>query len=125
MLFLVPAHSDQKDVCPQRRVALSPFGLNLSLHRFGGILFGYLADRFGRKTVLSWTILIYSLGSFACGFAGSAWWLLVFRVITGLGVGGEWATGQTLVSESFPARMRARYAAVMQTGVLSGSPWLL
>jgi putative MFS transporter len=46
--------------------------------------------------------------------------LLVFRVLTGLGVGGEWATGQTLVGETFPARIRARFAAVMQTGAPLG-----
>jgi MFS family permease len=95
-------------------------GASLAATAVGGILFGWLADRFGRKTVLSWTILIYSLGTFACGFAGGAWWLLVFRVLTGLGVGGEWATGQTLVGETFPARMRARFAAVMQTGAPLG-----
>jgi MFS family permease len=95
-------------------------GATLASTALGGILFGNLADRFGRKTVLTWTILIYSLGTFACGFARSAAWLLAFRIVTGLGVGGEWATGQTLVGETFPARMRARYAAVMQTGAPLG-----
>ena len=95
-------------------------GSTLAATALGGILFGYLSDRFGRKTVLSWTILVYSLGTFACGFAQDVWWLLVFRVITGLGVGGEWATGQTLVGETFPAKMRARFAAVMQTGAPLG-----
>src|SRR5512136_290933 len=95
-------------------------GSTLAATALGGILFGYLADRFGRKTVLSWTILVYSIGTFLCGFAQSAAWLLVFRVVTGLGVGGEWAAGQTLVGETFPARMRARFAAVMQTGAPAG-----
>lgn len=95
-------------------------GATLAATALGGIVFGYLADRFGRKTVLSWTILVYSVGTFACGFAQGAVWLLVFRIITGLGVGGEWATGQTLVGETFPARMRARFAAVMQTGAPLG-----
>ncbi len=95
-------------------------GSALAATAVGGVLFGYLADRFGRKTILSWTILIYSVGTFLCGFAQTAAWLLVFRVVTGLGVGGEWATGQTLVGETFPARMRARFAAVMQTGAPLG-----
>src|SRR5512136_874591 len=95
-------------------------GSTLAATALGGIVFGYLADRFGRKTVLSWTILVYSIGTFLCGFAQSAAWLLVFRVVTGLGVGGEWATGQTLVGETFPAKMRARFAAVMQTGAPLG-----
>jgi MFS family permease len=95
-------------------------GSTLAATALGGIVFGNLADRFGRKTVLSWTILVYSLGAFGCAFATGAWWLLVFRVVTGLGVGGEWATGQTLVGETFPARMRGRFAAVMQTGAPLG-----
>ncbi|NJD09828.1 MAG: MFS transporter [Gemmatimonadetes bacterium] len=95
-------------------------GASLAATAVGGIMFGNLADRFGRRTVLSWTILVYSVGTFLCGFAQGAIWLLVFRVVTGLGVGGEWATGQTLVGETFPARMRARFAAVMQTGAPLG-----
>ena len=95
-------------------------GASLAATALGGIVFGNLADRFGRKVVLSWTILVYSVGTFLCGFAQGPLWLLVFRVVTGLGVGGEWATGQTLVGETFPARMRARFAAVMQTGAPVG-----
>jgi MFS family permease len=95
-------------------------GVSLAATALGGVGFGYLADRFGRKRVLSWTILTYSMGTFFCGLATSLTWLLVFRIITGLGVGGEWATGQTLIGETFPAKMRARYAAYMQTGAPLG-----
>ena len=95
-------------------------GASLAATAVGGILFGYLADRFGRKSVLSWTILVYSVGTLLCGTAGSFTALLVFRIVTGLGVGGEWATGQTLVGETFPAKMRGRFAAVMQTGAPLG-----
>jgi MFS family permease len=95
-------------------------GSSLAATAAGGIVFGYLADRFGRKTILSWTILVYSVGAFLCGLSEGILSLLVFRVITGLGVGGEWATGQTLVGETFPAKIRARFAAVMQTGAPLG-----
>jgi len=95
-------------------------GASLAATAAGGVVFGYLADRFGRKTVLSWTILIYSVGAFLCGLSNGVVTLLAFRVLTGLGVGGEWATGQTLVGETFPARLRARFAAVMQTGAPLG-----
>jgi len=95
-------------------------GSSLAATAVGGVLCGYLADRFGRKTVLAWTILVYSIGTFLCGFAGGFGSLLAFRILTGLGVGGEWATGQTLVGETFPAAMRARFAAVMQTGAPLG-----
>ncbi len=95
-------------------------GASLASTAVGGLFFGWLADRIGRKHVLSLTILTYSLGTFLCGFGASLWLLLLFRIVTGLGVGGEWATGQTLVGETFPARMRARFAAVMQTGAPAG-----
>ena len=95
-------------------------GTTLASTALGGILFGALADRFGRKRVLTWTMLTYSAGTFLCGMSHAFWLLLAFRVVTGLGVGGEWATGQTLIGETFPARMRARFAAVMQTGAPLG-----
>lgn len=95
-------------------------GASLAATAVGGVGFGYLADRFGRRSVLSWTIGVYSAGTFLCGFADGFASLLLFRILTGLGVGGEWATGQTFVGETFPARVRARYAAVMQTGAPCG-----
>jgi MFS family permease len=95
-------------------------GTSLGATALGGIVFGWLADKFGRKRVLSWTILVYSFGALMCGFATDAVSLALCRVITGFGVGGEWATGQTLVGETFPARMRGRFAAVMQTGAPLG-----
>lgn len=95
-------------------------GASLAATALGGVIFGILSDRFGRKNVLQWTILTYSIGTFFCGFSSSIVLLLIFRIITGLGVGGEWATGQTYVSESFPPKMRGRYGAVMQTGAPFG-----
>jgi len=95
-------------------------GSSLAATAVGGVIFGILSDRFGRKAVLQWTILTYSIGTFFSGFAGSFWFLMAFRVITGLGVGGEWATGQTYVSETFPARVRGRYCAFMQTSAPIG-----
>jgi MFS family permease len=95
-------------------------GASLGATAVGGLVFGALADRYGRKSVLQWTILTYSAGAFACGLAGSAEWLLAARVLTGLGVGGEWATGHALVSEVFPPRLRGRFGAVMQTGAPLG-----
>src|SRR5262249_32859435 len=66
----------------------------------GGIAFGVLADRIGRKRALMAAVLIYSVFTAACGFAQSALQLAVFRVLLGLGMGGEWATGAALVSET-------------------------
>ena len=95
-------------------------GVSLGCTAVGGIIFGRLADRFGRKAVLQWTILSYSAGVFLSGLAMGLWTLLAARIITAVGVGGEWATGQTIVSETFPAKQRGHYGALMQTGAPLG-----
>lgn len=82
----------------------------------GGVIFGVLSDKYGRKKVLQLTIIIYSIGAFLCAFSTSLETLILFRIITGLGVGGEWATGQTYVNETFPAKLRGRFGAFLQTG---------
>ncbi len=95
-------------------------GSSLAATAFGGVMFGILSDRYGRKSVLQWTILTYSVGTFFSGFSTNLEMLVLFRIVTGLGVGGEWATGQTYVGETFPAHVRGRYGAVMQTGAPFG-----
>jgi MFS family permease len=91
-------------------------GVALGASGIGGILFGYLSDRFGRKQVMTWTIGLYSLGTALCALSRGPWSLLVFRLITGLGVGGEWAVGHALVQEASPGHMRGRAAAFLQAG---------
>ena len=81
----------------------------------GGIAFGVIADRIGRKRALMAAVLIYSIFTAACGFAQSAAQLAVFRILLGLGMGGEWATGAALVSESFPAKHRGKALAFVQS----------
>jgi MFS family permease len=95
-------------------------GVSLGCTALGGILFGRLADRYGRKAVLQWTIIMYSAGAFLSGLAVGLWSLLLARTVTAVGVGGEWATGQTIVSETFPAKQRGHYGALMQTGAPLG-----
>src|SRR5271163_4099926 len=65
-------------------------GASLAASAVGGIVFGALADLYGRKRVLEWTIVTYSLGTLLSGLTGGLGSLILFRVITGLGVGGEW-----------------------------------
>ncbi len=95
-------------------------GVSLGATAVGGLAFGALADRFGRKAVLQWTILTYSAGALLCGLANGMTWLLLARAITGLGVGGEWATGHSLVSETVPPKLRGHFGALMQTGAPLG-----
>ncbi len=91
-------------------------GVALGGSGFGGILFGYLSDRFGRRHVMTWTILVYSVGTGLTGFATGFWSVLGFRLLTGLGVGGEWAVGHALLAESTPQAMRGRASALLQAG---------
>jgi MFS family permease len=81
----------------------------------GGILFGFLADRIGRKRALLLSILTYSACSFASGLSTSILMLAIFRFILGLGMGGEWNTGATLVAETWPDDLRAKALAIVQS----------
>src|SRR5207253_71607 len=81
-------------------------GASLGATALGGALFGYLADRHGRRAVLQWSILTYSAGTVLCGLAPGIATLLAARLVTGLGVGGEWAIGHALLAASVPARLR-------------------
>jgi MFS family permease len=86
----------------------------------GGILFGVLADRFGRRTALMVSIVVYSVFTAACGFSHSLWELTAWRLCVGLGMGGEWATGAALVSETWPDRHRGKALGFMQSGFAIG-----
>jgi MFS family permease len=80
----------------------------------GGLIFGHVADRFGRTKALMASVLFYSIFTAMCGFAQSLWQLAVFRVLLGLGMGGEFASGAALVSETWPAKHRGRAFGFMQ-----------
>jgi len=89
--------------------------LTLLASGIGGVMFGFLADRIGRTRALMLSILTYSVCSFASGLSTSILMLAVFRFILGLGMGGEWNTGATLVAETWPMHLRARAISVVQS----------
>ena len=76
----------------------------------GGILFGRIADRIGRKRTLLLTMLLYALGTAACAGAVNIWMLIAFRVVASLGIGGEWAAGAAMVAEVVPDKRRVEGA---------------
>jgi MFS family permease len=86
----------------------------------GGGFFGRAADRLGRSRALTLTILTYASFTGLSYFAQTWWQLLVFRFLAALGIGGEWAVGAALLSETWPRRWRPWMAAVLQTGVNLG-----
>lgn len=81
----------------------------------GGMIFGVLADRFGRTRALMASVLIYAVFTAACGLAQNVVQLAVFRILLGFGMGGEWASGASLVSESFPIEHRGKALGLMQS----------
>lgn len=86
----------------------------------GGGFFGRIGDRLGRARALSLTVLTYAAFTGLSFFAGEWWHLMIFRFLAALGIGGEWAVGASLLSETWPRRWRPWIAAVLQTGVNVG-----
>src|SRR3954464_13540724 len=81
----------------------------------GGLIFGHIADRFGRTRALIASVLIYSVFTAACGLSQSLWQFAIFRALLGLGMGGEWASGAALVSETWSTKYRGRALGFMQS----------
>ncbi|HEY9126474.1 MAG TPA: MFS transporter [Acidobacteriaceae bacterium] len=81
----------------------------------GGILFGSLADRYGRTRALTWSISVYSIFTALCGLTQTPLQLFFCRLILGLGMGGEWASGAALVAESWPQQHRNKALALVQS----------
>jgi len=86
----------------------------------GGGFFGRIGDRLGRARALCLTVLTYAAFTGLSFFAQAWWHLMIFRFLAALGVGGEWAVGASLLSESWPRQWRPWIAAVLQTGVNVG-----
>jgi MFS family permease len=115
MLYSLVLALLMRDLGMSKTVAGSLGTLTLLASGIGGVLFGFLADRIGRKQALMASILTYSVCSFASGLATSIAMLAVARFVLGLGMGGEWNTGATLVAESWPTEFRAKAIAIVQS----------
>ena len=90
---------------------------------FGGLLFGSLADKYGRKSIMIITILMYSLFSGLTYFSTELWHVMSLRFFVAMGVGGEWAVAAALVAEVFPTRARAQAYGIFHTSSVVGT-WL-
>jgi MFS family permease len=86
----------------------------------GGGFFGRIGDRLGRSKTLALTVLTYACFTGLSFFATQWWHLLIFRFLAALGIGGEWAVGSSLLSETWPKKWRPWIAAVLQTAVNLG-----
>ena len=86
----------------------------------GGVLFGYVADRIGRVRTLMLTMMLYAIGTACCAFAPNIWVLMLFRVVSGFGIGGEWAAGASMVAEVVPEKRRVEAGALLYTSAPVG-----
>jgi SHS family lactate transporter-like MFS transporter len=94
--------------------------LTLAARPFGALVFGMLADQYGRKPVLMIDILLYSVLEFASAFAPSLTILLILRAAFGFAMGGEWGIGASLAMESIPAKSRGFISGLLQEGYAAG-----
>ena len=94
--------------------------LTLAFRPLGAILFGYLADRFGRRPTLMLNIACYSILEVSCAFAGSLHTLLILRALFGIAMGGEWGVGAALALESLPRKGRGFFSGILQEGYSVG-----
>jgi MFS family permease len=112
--FLMDPVARDLDLTPTAKAWL--LGVALGASGVGGIAAGALADRVGKRTMLAWTVLVYSAGSLVCGLAPAPWAFVLGRAIVGLGVGGEWAIGHGMLAESVSPSSRGRWSAALQSG---------
>jgi SHS family lactate transporter-like MFS transporter len=94
--------------------------LTLAARPLGAFVFGWLAEHFGRRPVLMADIIFFSVFELASGFAPTLTSLLVLRFLFGVGMGGEWGLGASLVMESIPPKLRGPVSGLLQSGYPSG-----
>jgi MFS family permease len=79
----------------------------------GAVFFGHIADRFGRRKVYGYEVLVLAGGAVASAFAPGIWWLIAFRAILGFGIGGDYPVSATIMSEYAARRHRGRMVALV------------
>jgi SHS family lactate transporter-like MFS transporter len=119
LVFCVPAIAKEFHTAPS--AILGAVFLTQVFRPVGALLFGMLADRYGRRPVLMVNILSFSVIELACAFAPSLTVLLVLRALFGLAMGGEWGVGAALVFETLPKEGRGTFSGILQEGYAAGS----
>jgi len=119
LVFCVKAIAADFRVLPS--AVLGAVLLTQAFRPVGAVLFGWLAERYGRRPVLMANILSFSVIELACAFAPSLTVLLCLRALFGLAMGGEWGVGAALAFESLPAKGRGTFSGILQEGYATGS----
>ncbi|MGH9452309.1 MAG: MFS transporter [Terriglobia bacterium] len=92
----------------------------LAMRPVGALVFGLIADRYGRRVTLMANVLFYSVVELLCGFSTSFTMFLILRTAYGIGMGGEWGVGASLAMETVPARWRGLFSGILQSGYSVG-----
>jgi len=116
--FLLPQIQGELGATEADLATLTAVGVGMT--GVGGLLFGWMSDRLGRRASMALSIAAFSLGNAACAFAPGFGWLLAARALAGLGIGGTWGAGQAMLGETFPPALRGRYGAIAQSGAPAG-----
>jgi SHS family lactate transporter-like MFS transporter len=95
--------------------------MTLAMRPVGAIVFGLMADRYGRRIPLMLNVVFYAIVSVLCGLAPSYGWFLALRMLFGIGMGGEWGVGASLALESASPRLRGLLSGILQEGYAIGN----
>jgi SHS family lactate transporter-like MFS transporter len=118
VVFLIDTLAQQFGV-PKKDIVRT-LTATLAMRPFGAILFGLLADRYGRRIPLMANVLYFSVIELLCGFSPNYTFFLVMRALFGIGMGGEWGVGASLAMEAAPVRWRGILSGVLQSGYSIG-----
>ncbi len=119
--FIMPRLSEVWHLMPSEKAWVVSIGfVGMAI---GAVLAGGIADKIGRKTVFAATLVTYSVATALCGLAPNLTWLLVFRFVVGLGLGGQLPVAVSLVSEYVPAQVRGRFIVLLES--FWGVGWLV
>lgn len=118
IVFLYDALAHQFNV-PKKAIIATTVA-TLALRPVGALLFGVLADRYGRRIPLMINVIYFSAIELACGFAPNYTTFLILRALFGIGMGGEWGVGASLAMEAAPVRWRGVLSGILQSGYSTG-----
>src|ERR1700719_1731429 len=118
VVFLIDTLSHQFGV-PKKDIVRTLMA-TLAMRPIGALLFGLLADRYGRRKPLMANVIYFSFIELLCGFSPNFTFFLIMRALFGIGMGGEWGVGASLTMEAAPVRWRGILSGILQSGYSIG-----